>query len=154
MSLATNSWTKNRMAVGSPSLAQHPIFAGAREEMALGSTSCPGAGGWASRVNPALTNVSVEKLSSRAGAEAAFRLPWGREARLNCFMLNTGFLSRQPPSQRTPWLASRNTTSSPPTQQQHPTIWGHGGPGMGSSPTGLMVTSLWSVVSSPTGGIK
>lgn len=73
MFLATNSWTKNRMAVGSPSLAQHPIFAGAREEMALGSRSCPGVGGWASRVNPALTNVSVEKLSSRAGAEAAFR---------------------------------------------------------------------------------
>lgn len=47
MSLATNSWTKNSMAVGSPSPAQHPIFAGAREGMAPGSGSCRRARGWA-----------------------------------------------------------------------------------------------------------
>lgn len=70
MSLATNSWTKNSMAVGSPSSAQHPISA--REGTTLGSRSCPGAGDWASGVTSALTNVSVKELSSRAGVEDAF----------------------------------------------------------------------------------
>lgn len=66
MSLATNSWTKNSRLVGSPIPAQHPVCTGAGKRTGLGS--CPGA----ARVKPALTNVTVKELASRAGVEAAF----------------------------------------------------------------------------------
>lgn len=55
MSLATNSWAKNNWLMGSPFPAQHPVSAGARKRLSLGSRSCLGAGAQTSRVNPALT---------------------------------------------------------------------------------------------------
>lgn len=123
--------------------------------MSLGSRSCLGAGAALPRVKPALTKVTVRKLSS----SARWQLPSVREeSQSELFHFNpTGFLSWRPPSRGLPGWPPGILALLHPPHARHPPVSHHHLGGQARNRFQLagraaQVASLWFAVSSSAGG--